>query len=227
MAVVQTFWRRYAVMRTPRLSKTSWHNLRSKPRGFASLAAVLGTLLLASCAGTPEPVAGLAAEPYDITEVDVIISKNVNFGVESLDGSSQKELAAKLQAALKQRLTAELVVAKSQKKPARLEVVLDRIDMSSALGRTLMTLHGDSQIGGDLILKDKRTKAVIASRPALYALDDSTKVSGGGGGGVGAALAVAAMAANAAQSSDDDRIKSVVTPFTAKVKIWLGRAAAN
>jgi hypothetical protein len=196
-------------------------------RSFASLAAVLGTVLLASCAGTPEPVAGLAADPYDIAEVDVIISKNVNYGTASLDGSSQQELAGKVQAALKQRLTSELVLVKSQKKPARLEVVLDKIDMSSALGRTLLTLQGNSQIGGDLILKDKRTKTVIASRPALYVIDDSTKVSGGGGGGIGAAFAVAAMAANAAQSSDDDRINSVVAPFTARVKLWLGRAAAN
>jgi hypothetical protein len=91
----------------------------------------------------------------------------------------------------------------------------------------LLTLNGNSQIGGDLILKDKRTGAVIASRPALYVIDDSTKVSGGGSGGVGAAFAVAAMAANAAQSSDEDRINSVVAPFTARAKIWLGRAAAN
>lgn len=197
------------------------------PRGFASLAVVLGALLLASCAGMPEPVAGLAADPYDIAEADVIISKNVNYGVASLDGSSQQELARKVQAALKQRLTAELVPVKSQRKAARLEVVLDKINMSSALGRTMLTLNGSSQIGGDLILKDKRTGTIIASRPALYADDDSTKVSGGGSGGIGTAFAVAAMAANAAQSSDDDRIKSVVTPFTAKVKLWLGRAAAN
>jgi hypothetical protein len=172
-------------------------------------------------------VAGLAADPYDIAEVDVRISKNVNYGVASLDGSSQQELAKKVQAALKQRLTAELVPVKSLKKPARLEVVLDKIDMSSAMGRTLLTLNGNSQIGGDLILKDKRTGTIIASRPALYATDDSTKVSGGGGGGVGAAFAVAAMAANAAQSSDEDRINSVVTPLAARVKLWLGRAAAN
>jgi hypothetical protein len=209
------------------LAKTSWHNLRNMPRGFASLAVVLGALLLASCAGMPEPVAGLAADPYDIAEADVIISKNVNYGVASLDGSSQQELARKVQAALKQRLTAELVPVKSQRKAARLEVVLDKINMSSALGRTMLTLNGSSQIGGDLILKDKRTGTIIASRPALYADDDSTKVSGGGSGGIGTAFAVAAMAANAAQSSDDDRIKSVVTPFTAKVKLWLGRAAAN
>jgi hypothetical protein len=196
-------------------------------RGIASLAAAGGALLLASCTGTPEPVAGIAADPYDIAEVDVIISKNVNYGVTTLDGSSQLELAKKVQVALRQRLTTELVPAKSQKKSARLEVVLDKIDMSSELGRTLLTLDGNSQIGGDLILKDKRTGAVIASRPALYAMDDSTKVSGGGSGGLGAAFAVAAMAANAAQSSDDDRIKSVVTPFTAKVKLWLGRAVAN
>jgi len=205
----------------------SWHNLRNTARGFASLAGVLGALLLASCAGTPEPVAGLAADPYDIAEVDVHISKNVNYGAASLDGSSQQELAKKVQTALKQRLTAELVPAKSQKKPARLEVILDKINMSSALGRTLLTLDGTSQIGGDLILKDRRTGTIIASRPALYAVDDSTKVSGGGSGGIGAAFAVAAMAANAAQSSDEDRINSVIDPFTAKVKLWLGRAAAN
>jgi hypothetical protein len=191
------------------------------------LAAVAGAFLLASCAGTPEPVAGVAADPYDIGEVDVIISKNVAYGVASLDGTSQQELAKKVQSALKQRLAMELVTPKSRKKLARLEVVLDKIDMSSALGRTLLTLQGNSQIGGDLILKDKRTGAVIASRPALYVLDDSTKVSGGGSGGVGAALAVAAMAANAAQSSDEDRVNSVVNPFTMRVKIWLGRAAAN
>jgi hypothetical protein len=172
-------------------------------------------------------VAGLAADPYDIAEVDVIISKNVNYGVASLDGSSLQELAKKVQVSLKQRLAAELVAVKSQKKPARLEVVLDKINMSSELGRTLLTLNGSSQIGGDLILRDKRTGTIIASRPAVYAVDDSTKVSGGGSGGIGAAFAVAAIAANAAQSSDDDRIKSVVTPFTAKVKLWLGRAAAN
>ena len=207
--------------------ETPWHKLWNRPGGFAPLAAVLGALLLTSCAGMPEPVAGSAADPYDIAEVDVIISKNVNFGVASLDGSSQQELAKKVQAALKQRLTAEVVPPKSPKKPARLEVVLDKVNMSSALGRTLLTLNGNSQIGGDLILKDKRTGTVIASRPALYADDDSAKVSGGGSGGIGAAFAVAAMAANAAQSSDDDRISSVVTPFTAKVKLWLGRAATN
>ena len=167
-------------------------------RGLVSLTAALGTLLLTSCAGVPEPSAGVAAEPYDIAEVDVIISKNVNYGVASLDGSSQQELGKQVQAALKQRLTAELVPAKSQKRPARLEVVLDKINMSSALGRTLLTLNGNSQIGGDLILKDKRTGTIIASRPAVYADDDSTKVSGGGSGGIGAAFTVVAMAANAA-----------------------------
>jgi hypothetical protein len=199
------------------------NNLSHRPRGCALLCAALGALLLASCAGIPEPVAGLAADPYDVVEVNVLISKNVNYGAESLDGSSQQELANKIQAALKQRLAAEVVPVKSQKKPARLEVVLNKIDMSSALGRSLLTLGGNSQIGGDLVLKDKRTGAVIASRPALYADDDSVKVRGGGSGAAALAVAAVAITANAVQSSDDDRINSVVTPFTAKVRLWLGQ----
>ncbi len=219
--------RNEAGLYTPRLSRTSFCNLTVTLRKVAPVVAALGTLLLVSCAGTPEPVAGVAADPYDIADVEVTLSKNVNYGVASLDGSSQQELARKVAMALKQRLAQELVVPKSTKKAARLEVVLDRVNMSSALGRTLLTLGGNSEIGGDLILKDKRTGAIIASRPAVYASDDSTKANGGGSGGVGAALAVAAMATNAAQSTDDDRINSVVGPFTARVKIWLGRAAVN
>ena len=96
--------------------ETPWHKLWNTSRGFASLAAVLGALLLTSCAGMPEPVAGTAADPYDIAEVDVIISKNVSFGVASLDGSSQEELAKKVQAALKQRLTVEVVPGQIPKK---------------------------------------------------------------------------------------------------------------
>ncbi len=188
-----------------------------------------GSLLLASCTGggTPEPLAGPAAEPYDIAHVDVIISKNVSYGMTQLDGTSQQELANKLAAALKLRLTQELVPAKSIKKPAKLEVVLDKINMSSALGRTLLTLEGNSYLGGDLILKDKRTGVIIASRPAVYVTDDSMKVSGGGSGTLGAVATIGALAANAAQSSDEERINSVVSPFAVRVKIWLGRAAVT
>jgi hypothetical protein len=199
------------------------NNLRNRPRGLALLSAVLGALLLASCVGTPEPVAGLAADPYDVVEVNVLISKNVNYGADTLDGSSRQEFANKVQAALKQRLASEVIPIKSQKKPARLEVVLDKIDMSSALGRSLLTLGGNSQIGGDLILKDKRTGAVIATRPAFYVDDDSMKVRGGGNGSAALVVAAVAITANAVQSSDDDRIDSVVTPFTAKVRLWLGQ----
>ena len=128
---------------------------------------------------------------------------------------------------MKLRLTQELVPAKSIKKPAKLEVVLDKINMSSALGRTLLTLEGNSYLGGDLILKDKRTGVIIASRPAVYVTDDSMKVSGGGSGTLGAVATIGALAANAAQSSDEERINSVVSPFAVRVKIWLGRAAVT
>lgn len=177
--------------------------------------------------GTPEPVAGPAFEPYDITQVDVTISKNVTYGVAQLDGTSQQDLANKLAAALKLRLTQELVLAKSTRKSAKLEVVLDKVNMSSALGRTLLTLEGNSQIGGDLTLKDKRTGAIIASRPAVYIDDDFTKASGGGRGALGAVATIGAMAVNASQSSDEERINSVVGPFTSKVKVWLGRSAVT
>ena len=223
-------WQRSVGLCASRFSATVRRNVAKWRRGFApAAAAVAGSLLLASCmgGGTPEPVAGPAFEPYDITQVDVTISKNVTYGVAQLDGTSQQDLANKLAAALKLRLTQELVLAKSTRKSAKLEVVLDKVNMSSALGRTLLTLEGNSQIGGDLTLKDKRTGAIIASRPAVYIDDDSTKASGGGRGALGAVATIGAMAVNASQSSDEERINSVVGPFTSKVKVWLGRSAVT
>lgn len=195
----------------------------SRNSRLASLAAVvLGALLLASCGGAPEPVVGVAGNPYTITEVDVIITKNVVYGAEMADGSSPQELGRQVQAAMKRKLTAELVEPRTSKMPARLEVVLDHLDMSSALGRTL--LKRDSMVGGSLVLVDKRTRAVIARRDGYYINDDSIKAWGGGTGTAGGIAAIGALMFNAAQSSDESRIASVVDPFTAGVMRWLGRA---
>ena len=184
-------------------------------------ALLLGTLLLASCAGTPAPVVGVASDPYEIAEVDVVIAKNVSYGADMIDGSSPQEYAKRLQVALKKKLSTELVQPKSGKKPARLEVVLDRVSLSSGIGRAL--LKTESQIGGYVPLADKRTKAVIGRLDQLYVDDDSLRVYGGGGGAAGGILAIGALAANAVQSGDESRIGSVVDPFTAQVKAWLGR----
>ena len=77
----------------------------------ANFAVLLGALLLASCAGTvaEAPPVPLIAEPYDIAEVDVILSKSITYGAEMIDGSSQKEFAEKVRVSLKQKLTADLV----------------------------------------------------------------------------------------------------------------------
>jgi hypothetical protein len=183
---------------------------------------LLGALLLASCAGTvAEAPAPLIAEPYDITEVDVILSKSIAYGAEMIDGSSQKEFAEKVRASLKQKLTADLVQPKSSRKPIRLEVVLDRVDLSSGIGRAV--LKSESNIGGFISLIDKRTKTALARRN-LFTGDDSTRFYGGGSGNLGGVFALGALAANAAQSGDDTRIASVVDPFTSMVKAWLGRA---
>ena len=138
-----------------------------------------------------------------------------------IDGTPPQEFAKKLQVALKQRLAAELVRPKSPKRQARLEVVLDQVDMSSGIGRAL--LKSESKIGGYAFLTDKRTKAQIARLDALYVDDDSMRVYGGGGGNIGTVLALGALAANAAQSGDNTRIDSVVGPFTTQLKAWLGR----
>ncbi len=190
----------------------------------ANLTVLLGALLLASCAGTgvaEAPPVPLIAEPYDIVEVDVILSKSINYGVEMIDGSSPKEFAQKVQASLKQKLTADLVQPKSQRKQIKLEVILDRVDLSSGIGRAV--LKSQSNIGGFATLIDKRTKNALARRE-FFTGDDSTRFYGGGDGNLGAVFAVGALAANAAQSGDDTRIASVVDPFMARVKAWLGRA---
>jgi hypothetical protein len=187
-------------------------------------AAVTGVLLLASCAGggVPEPSVGVAGDPYAITDVDVVIAKGVYYGADMADGSSPQELAKQVQAALKKRLTEDLVHTKTSKMPARLEVVLDAVNMSSALGRTM--LKSDSKVGGHLALVDKRTKKVISRYDQFYITDDSIKVYGSGSGTAGGIAVIAALAVNAAQSSDEDRIASVVGPFALGVKRWLGRA---
>jgi hypothetical protein len=190
-------------------------------RALKTAAVLLGALLLASCAGTPGPAVGIAGDPYEIAEVDVVIAKNVSYGADMIDGSSPQEYAKKLQVALKQRLSAELVQPKSGKKPAKLEVVLDRVSLSSGIGRAL--LKTESQIGGYVTLSDKRSKAIIARLDQLYVDDDSLRVYGGGSGGAGAILAMGALAANVVQSGDDTRINSVVDPFTKQVKAWLGK----
>jgi hypothetical protein len=182
---------------------------------------LLGALLLASCAGTMAPTVGLAGDPYEIAEVDVVIAKDVNYGADMIDGSSPQDYAKRLKVALKQKLSAELVQPKSGKKAARLEVVLDRVSLSSGIGRAL--LKTESQIGGYVTLTDKRTKTVVARLDQLYVDDDSLRVYGGGSGGAGAILAMGALAANVVQSGDEDRIASVVNPFTTQVKAWLGR----
>jgi hypothetical protein len=206
-----------------RSGEASWHRSAGSFASWSLKAAVLlGALLLASCAGTvaEAPQVPLIAEPFDITEVDVILSKSVNYGVEMIDGSSSKEFAQKVQVALKQKLTAELVQPKTQRKQIRLEVVLDRVDLSSGIGRAV--LKSESNIGGFVTLIDKRTKNALARRD-LYTGDDSTRFYGGGDGKLGGVFALGALAANAAQSGDDTRIASVVDPFTARVKAWLGR----
>jgi hypothetical protein len=191
------------------------------PRALVPVAAALtGALLLASCAGTPVTV-GVAGDPYEIVEVDVINAKNVDYGAELADGSSPQELGRKVQAALKHKLTAELARPKTQKMPAKLEVVLDKLSLSSAFERAV--LKSDSRIGGSLILVDKRTKHVISKQEQRYIDDDSIKAYGGGTGVAGGLLALGALAVNAAQSSDEERIAAVVNPFTAMVKTWLGR----
>ncbi len=191
------------------------------PRALKAAAVLLGALLLASCAGTPAPVVGIAGDPYEIAEVDVVIAKDVNYGADMIDGSSPQEYAKRLRLALKRRLSAELVQRKPGKKQAKLEVVLDKISLSSGVGRAL--LKSESQIGGYVTLSDKRTRAVIATLDPLYVNDDSLRVYGGGSGSAGAILAFGALAANVVQSGDDSRISSVVDPFTARIKAWLGK----
>ncbi len=139
-------------------------------RALKAAAALLGTLLLASCAGTPGPVVGVASDPYEIAEVDVVIAKNVSYGADMIDGSSPQEYAKRLQVALKHKLSAELVQPKSRKKAAKLEVVLDRVSLSSGIGRAL--LKTESQIGGYVTLTDKRTKTVIGRLDQLYVDDE-------------------------------------------------------
>ncbi len=178
---------------------------------------------MASCATTvaEAPPPPLIAEPYDIVEADVILSKSINYGVEMIDGSSPQDFAKKVQASLKQKLTADLVQPKSStKKPIKLEVILDRVDLSSGIGRAV--LKSESNIGGFATLVDKRTKTALARRE-FYTGDDSTRFYGGGDGKMGGIFALGALAANAAQSGDDTRIASVVDPFMARVKAWLGR----
>jgi hypothetical protein len=102
-----------------------------------------------------------------------------------------------------------------------LKVVLDRVSLSSGIGRAL--LKTESQIGGYVTLTGKRTKTVIGRLDQLYVDDDSLRGYGGGGGTAGGILAIGALAANAVQSGDESRIGSVVDPFTAQVKAWLGR----
>jgi hypothetical protein len=205
-------------------SRASWQRSADffASRTLKAAAVLLGALLLASCAGTPAPVVGIAGDPYEITEVDVVIAKDVSYGADMIDGSSPQEYAKRLQVALKQRLSAELVRRpKSGKKPAKLVAVLDRVSLSSGIGRAL--LKSGSQIGGYVTLTDKRSKMVIARLDQLYVDDDSLRVYGGGSGSAGAILAFGALAANVVQSGDDSRIASVVDPFTAQIKAWLGR----
>ena len=168
----------------------------------ANFAVMLGALLLASCAGTvaEAPPVPLIAEPYDIAEVDVILSKSIVYGAEMIDGSSQKEFAEKVRVSLKQKLTADLVQPKSSRKAIRLEVVLDRVDLSSGIGRAV--LKSESNIGGFVSLIDKRTKTALARRN-FSAGDNSTRFYGGGSGNLGGVFALGALAANAAQSGDD------------------------
>jgi hypothetical protein len=222
--LVRASWLRSVTICASRFSKTSWQNLRGAPRAAAAnLALLLGALLLASCAGTvaEAPPVPLIAEPYDIVEVDVILSKSINYGVEMIDGSSPQEFAKKVQASLKQKLTADLIQPKSQRKQVKLEVILDRVDLSSGIGRAV--LKSESNIGGFATLIDKRTKNALARRE-FFTGDDSTRFYGGGNGNLGGVFALGALAANAAQSGDDTRIASVVDPFMARVKAWLGRA---
>jgi hypothetical protein len=215
-------WQRSVKLCASWFSKASWQSLRRARRAPANFAVLLGALLLASCATTvaEAPPVPLIAEPYDIAEVDVILSKSIAYGAEMIDGSSQKEFAEKVRASLKQKLTADLVQPKSSRKPIRLEVVLDRVDLSSGIGRAV--LKSESNIGGFVSLIDKRTKTALARRN-LFTGDDSTRFYGGGDGKLGGIFALGALAANAAQSGDDTRIASVVDPFTSMVKAWLGR----
>jgi hypothetical protein len=215
-------WQRSVKFCASWFSRTSWQSLRVGQRAPANFAVLLGALLLASCAGTTaEAPPPLIAEPYDIAEVDVILSKSITYGVEMIDGSSQQEFAEKVRASLKQKLTADLVQPKSSRKAIRLEVVLDRVDLSSGIGRAV--LKSQSNIGGFVSLIDKRTKTALARRN-LFTGDDSTRFYGGGSGSLGGVFALGALAANAAQSGDDTRIASVVDPFTSMIKAWLGRA---
>jgi hypothetical protein len=207
------------IFRTSQVFKTPPQFLRG---GVHASALMLCTLLLASCGAVQAPpVAGVAANPYEITEVEVTISKTAVYGAEMVDGSSPQELGKKIQAALKRKLTAELAQPKTKKIPARLVVELKQLDMSSGVGRALM--NSTSQIGGDVTLLEKRTKNVIARQENLGTGDNSLYASGGGDGKAGTAMSIAALAINVAQSGEEDRIASVVNPFAAQIKAWLGQ----
>ncbi len=160
-------WQRSVKLCASWFSKTSWQSLRGR-RAPANFAVLLSALLLASCATTvaEAPPVPLIAEPYDIAEVDVILSKSIAYGAEMIDGSSQKEFAERVRASLKQKLTADLVQPKSSRKPIRLEVVLDKVDLSSGIGRAV--LKSESNIGGFVSLIDKRTKTALARRKSFH-----------------------------------------------------------
>ena len=136
----------------------------------------------------------LIAEPYDIAEVDVILSKSIVYGAEMIDGSSQKEFAEKVRVSLKQKLTADLVQPKSRESLSGSKLFWTGFDLSSGIGRAV--LKSESNIGGFVSLIDKRTKTALARRN-LFTGDDFTRFYGGGDGKLGGIFALGALAANA------------------------------
>lgn len=170
-------------------------------------------LLFSACASKSLPMVGERGREYQIATVEVRLAQDLKLDpFPQLDGESKESLVQRATKRLKEVVYGEVKGTLRGDKPARLEVTIDTLNISSGIGQILA--QSNSFLGGRVKLLDDKTDEIIAENTIIA--KQGTNIQGNVG-------VLIALAVNTASIAKSDRVDAIASVFADHTKEWLQR----